>query len=129
MGPTKSWVLASGSSIAPKMGREAALTMLGLDELYGLEDFFNLTNSQWQGDPQVTYAQSYALIYFLMQEHWILMTMMMENLKTPLPQRTTYYDLIQDNYVAGHSDSFEVFEEDWRTWLQQTRENQIYYAE
>lgn len=116
-------------SIAPKMGREAALTMLGLDELYGLDDFFNLTNSQWQADPQVTYAQSYALIYFLMQEHWILMTMMMENLKTPLAQRTTYYDLIQDNYVAGHSDSFEVFEEDWRSWLQQTRENQIYYAE
>ncbi|TKG90764.1 hypothetical protein EYV94_23150 [Puteibacter caeruleilacunae] len=83
--------------------------------LYGLTEFFQLSNQAWQQDGSTTYAQSNSVVYFLMSEHLDLLKKIVIEFKKSANVRKSYIELLDVNYSGG----FAQFEHDWLVWIKQ----------
>ena len=103
--------------ISPNQGRENRLENLNSSgELYPLGTFFELSNAEWQANPTIAYAQSWGLVYFMLQSDPGLAQAIMENLKIHPSVRQSYRQVIELHYSGG-SDPFGAFETDWLNWI------------
>ena len=97
------------------------------DKLFTLDEFLKFSNAEWQKNNNIAYAQSYSLVYFLMERHPHIAEAIMENLKRPAYSRPSYREVIEANYHTRDPDRFAGFESDWVDWLSEKHEPLIYY--
>ena len=96
-------------------------------KLFDLDVFLNFSNAEWQQNSNIAYAQSYSLVYFLMEHHPHIAEALMENLKRPAYSRPSYREVIEANYHTRDPDRFVGFESAWVDWLSEKHEPLIYY--
>ena len=101
-------------------------TLSAQDKLFGLDEFLNFSNAQWQQNGNIAYAQSYSLVYFLLERHPHIAQAIMENLKSPAYSRSSYREVIEANYNTRDADRFAAFEADWLDWLSEEHETLVY---
>ena len=100
--------------------------LIAEDKLFDLEEFLSFSNDEWQQNGSIAYAQSYSLVYFLMDRHPHIAQAIMENLKRPASSRPSYREVIEANYPTRAADRFAEFESDWQDWLSEEHRSLVF---
>jgi len=83
------------------------------NKLYDLKTFFKISNQEWLQNTKVSYAQSNALMYFLLTFNPELLQLIIKDYKQPPNARKGYVNMINKNYSTG----MKGFEKDWKKWI------------
>ena len=106
--------------ISPHQARYEPM-LVGLREhnrLLNMETLLGFSNAEWQQNSGVAYAQSYSIIYFLMELHRSDMRDIFSGLLSGGPPAVGNKELIEEAYGSSSGDAFEQFVLDWEAWLE-----------